>query len=75
MTTILGVVVALQAAVIGYGLQKFYQTWSRLWAVTKNIFNLLKSKFKKGKEVEEKKAKEIQLKVRKSSLKRLGQIL
>ena len=75
MTTILGVVVALQAAVIGYGLQKFYQTWSRLWAVTKNIFNLLKRKFKKGKEVEEKKAKEIQLKVRKSSLKRLGQIL
>ena len=75
MTTILGVVVALQAAVIGYGLQKFYQTWSRLWVVTKNIFNLLKSKFKKGKEVEEKKAKEIQLKVRKSSLKRLGQIL
>ena len=75
MTTILGVVVALQAAVIGYGLQKFYQTWSRLWAVTKNIFNLLKRKFKKGKEVEEKKAMEIQLKVRKSSLKRLGQIL
>ena len=75
MTITLAVVAALQAAVIGYGLQKFYQTWSRLWAVTKNIFNLLKSKFKKGKEVEEKKAKEIQLKVRKSSLKRLGQIL
>ena len=72
-------VAALQAAVIGYGLQKFYQTWSRLWVATKVLFNLLKNKLKKEEveEVEEKqkKGKEIQLKVRKSSLKRLGQIL
>ena len=42
----------------------------------KNIFNLLKSKLKKGKAEEDKekqkKGKEIQLKVRKSSLKRFG---
>ena len=64
-------VAALQAAVIAYGMQKFYQTWSRLWVVIKNVFNLLKSKWKKDeKEVEEKKAKDIQLKIRKSSLKR-----
>ena len=69
-------VAALQAAVIAYGMQKFYQTWSRLWAVVKNVFNLLKSKWKKGeKEVEEKKAKDIELKIKKSSLKRFGQIL
>ena len=66
-------VAALQAAVIAYGMQKFYQTWSRLWAVVKNVFNLLKSKWKRGeKEVEKKKAKDIRLKVRKSSLKRLA---
>ena len=64
-------VAALQAAVIAYGMQKFYQTWSRSWVVIKNVFNLLKSKWKKDeKEVEEKKAKDIQLKIRKSSLKR-----
>ena len=69
-------VAALQAAVIGYGLQKFYQTWSRLWVVVKTIFNLVKSKIgRKEKEAEEKKEKDIRLKVRKSSLKRLGQIL
>ena len=74
MTTILGVVAAVQTVVIMYGLEKFYQTWSRSWVVVKNIFNLLKSKLKKEK-AEEKKANEIQLKVRKSTLKRLGQIL
>ena len=64
-------VAALQAAVIAYGMQNFYQTWSRSWVVIKNVFNLLKSKWKKDeKEVEEKKAKDIQLKIRKSSLKR-----
>ena len=69
-------VAALQAAVIGYGLQKFYQTWSRLWVVVKTIFNLVKSKIgRKEKEAEEKKEKDIRLKVRKSSLKRLGQII
>ena len=74
MTITLAVVAALQAAVIAYGLQKFYQTWSRLWAATKNIFNLLKSKFKKEKSEEKQKqnGKEIQLKTRKSSLKRFG---
>ena len=73
MTIALAVVAALQAAVIGYGLQKFYQTWSRLWVVVKTIFNLVKSKIgKKEKEVDEKKEKDIRLKVRKSSLKRLA---
>ena len=74
MTTILGVVAAIQTVVIGYGLEKFYQTWSRTWAVLKNIFNLLKSKFKKEKseEKQKQKGKEIQLKTRKSSLKRFG---
>ena len=67
-------VAAVQTVVIMYGLEKFYQTWSRSWVVVKNIFNLLKSKLKKEK-AEEKKANEIQLKVRKSTLKRLGQIL
>ena len=74
MTTILGVVAAVQTVVIMYGLENFYQTWSRSWVVVKNIFNLLKSKLKKEK-AEEKKADKIQLKVRKSTLKRLGQIL
>ena len=73
MTIALAVVAALQAAVIGYGLQKFYQTWSRLWVVVKTIFNLVKIKIeKKEKEVDEKKEKDIRLKVRKSSLKRLA---
>ena len=67
-------VAAVQTVVIMYGLEKFYQTWSRSWVVVKSIFNLLKSKLKKEK-AEEKKANEIQLKVRKSTLKRLGQIL
>ena len=67
-------VAALQTAVIAYGLQKHYKTWSRTWVAVKMIFNLLKSKLKKEKEVEEKR-KDLQLKMRKSSLKRLGQIL
>ena len=74
MATVLGVVAALQSIVICYGLEKFYQTWSRSWAAVKSIFNLLKSKFKKEKS-EEKKGKDIEPKIRKSSLKRLGQIL
>ena len=73
MTTILGVVAALQSIVICYGLEKFYQTWSRSWAAVKSIFNFVKSKIGK-KEVEKKKGKD-ELKIRKSSLKRLGQIL
>ena len=64
-------VAAIQSAVIAYGLEKFYQTWSRTWVATKNIFNLAKAKIGK-KKVEEKKEKEIQLKIRKSSLKRFG---
>ena len=69
----MAVVAALQTAVIAYGLQKFYQTWSRMWAATKSIFNLLKSKLKKEKEIEKnEKSKNIELKVRKSSLKRFG---
>ena len=69
-------IAAIQTAVIGYGLEKHYQTFSRLWVVVKMIFNLLKSKLKKEK-TEEKREKpnEIQLKIQKSSLKRLGQIL
>ena len=40
---------------------------------SKNVFNLLKSKWKRDeKEVGEKKAKDIELKIRKSSLKRFG---
>ena len=68
---------AIQTVVIGYGLQKHYQTWTRTWAVMKIVFNLLKSKIgTKGKVEEDKeKGKTIQLKVRKSSLKRVGQIL
>ena len=65
-------VAAIQSAVIAYGLEKFYQTWSRTWMATKNIFNLAKAKIGK-KKVEEKKEKEIQLKIRKSSLKRFGE--
>ena len=72
MTTILGVVAAIQSAVIAYGLEKFYQTWSRTWVATKNIFNLAKAKIGKKKVEEKKKEKEIQLKIRKSSLKRFG---
>ena len=64
----------IQSVVIMYGLEKFYKTWSRSWVVIKAIFNLLTSKLKKEK-AEEKKADKIQLKVRKSTLKRLGQIL
>ena len=66
-------VAALQTVVICYGLEKFYQTWLRSWVVVKAIFNLLKSKLKKEKEVEEKKkTNDVRLKVRKSSLKRFG---
>ena len=65
-------VAAVQSVVIGYGLEKFYQTWSRSWVILKNIFNLLKSKLKR-KDEEKKNPKESQLKERKSSLKRLGQ--
>ena len=67
-------VAAVQSVVIGYGLEKFYQTWSRSWVILKNIFNLLKSKLKR-KDEEKKNPKEIQLKERKSSLKRFGAIL
>ena len=74
MTITLTGVAAIQSVVIGYGLEKFYKTWSRSWIVIKAIFNLLISKLKKEK-TEEKKPNEIQLKIRKSSLKRLGQIL
>ena len=73
LTITLAVVAAIQTVVIGYGLEKFYQTWSRSWVAIKMIFNLLKSKLKKEKEAEEK--KDIRLKVRKSSLKRSGSIL
>ena len=69
-------VAVIQTAVIGYGLEKHYQTFSRLWVVVKTIFNLLKNKLTKGeKEPEEKKEKrpnDIQLKIRKSSFKRFG---
>ena len=65
-------VAAIQSAVIAYGLEKFYQTWSRTWVATKNIFNLAKAKIGKKKVEEKKKEKEIQLKIRKSSLKRFG---
>ena len=77
MTVTLAVIAAIQTVVIGYGLQKHYQTFSRFWVVVTTIFNLLKSKLKKGKaeEDKEKERKNIELKLRKSSLKRLGQIL
>ena len=70
-------IAAIQMVVIGYGLQKHYQTFSRSWVVIMVIFNLLKSKLKKGnveedKEKEKEKGKNIELKVRKSSLKRFG---
>ena len=75
MTITLAVVAALQTVVIGYGLQKHYETFSRSWVVVKTIFNFVKSKIiKKGKVEEEKeKGKDIRLKVRKSSLKRFGE--
>ena len=67
---------AIQTVVIGYGLEKFYQTWSRTWVVVKSIFNFVKSKIGiKERKVEEKKEKDVELKIRKSSLKRFGQIL
>ena len=71
----LGVLSAIQSAVIIYGLEKFYQTWSRLWVVIKAVFNLLKAKIGKKEVDEKKKSKDIQMKVRKSSLKRSGSIL
>ena len=74
MTITLAVVAVAQTVVIGYGLEKHYQTFSRFWVVLKTIFNLLKSKLKKEKEVEKEKekSKDIQLRIRKSSLKRFG---
>ena len=64
-------VAALQTAVICYGLQKFYQTFSRTWIVVKAAFNMVKSKVgRKEKEADEK--EDIRLKIRKSSLKRFG---
>ena len=74
LTITLAVVAALQTAVIVFGLEKHYQTFSRFWAAVKTVFNLLKSKLKKEK-TEEKKGKDIQMKIRKSSLKRFGKIL
>ena len=73
LTITLAVVAALQSVVIAYGLQKFYQTFSRTWLAVKTVFNLLKSKLKKEK-IEEKKEKpkDLQLKIRKSSLKMFG---
>ena len=71
MTVTLAIISAVQTIVIGYGLEKFYQTWSRSWVLFKNMFNLLKSKLKKEKKVE-KKQKDLQLKIRKSSFKRFG---
>ena len=62
-------------AVICYGLQKHYEFWSRTWVVVKAVFNLLKAKIGTKKVEEIKNPNEIQLKVRKSSLKRLEQIL
>ena len=73
LTIILAVVTAVQMVVIGYGLEKFYSTWSRSWVATKNIFNLLKSKLKKRKVEEKPKGKDIELKIRKSSFKRFGE--
>ena len=74
LTITLAVVAALQTVVIVFGLEKHYQTFSRFWAAVKTVFNLLKSKIgKKGKVEEEKeKGKDIQMKKRKSSFKRLG---
>ena len=66
-------VAALQAVVIGYGVQKHYQTWTRMWVAVKNIFNLLKSKLKRKENEEKQKEKAIKLKIRKSSLKRFGE--
>ena len=72
----MAVVAAIQMAVIGYGLERHYQTFSRTWVVVRTFFNLVKSNIgKKEKEVEEKekeKGKDIQIKIRKSSLKRFG---
>ena len=73
LTIILAVVTAVQTVVIGYGLEKFYSTWSRSWVATKNIFNLLKSKLKKRKVEEKPKGKDIELNIRKSSFKRFGE--
>ena len=77
MTVTLAVVAALQTVVIGYGLEKHYQTFSRLWMVIKNIWKLAKSKSGKKEKAEKvnEKAKNIQMKIRKSSLKRFAQIL
>ena len=72
MTITLAVVAALQAVVIGYGLQKHYQTWTGLWVAVKSIFNLLKSKLKRKENEEKPTGKNIKLKIRKSSLKRFG---
>ena len=78
MTITLAVVAAVQSLVIAYGLQKHYEFWSRTWAVTKMLFNVLKSKIERKEakvETEKEKSKDVQLKIRKSSLKRFGQIL
>ena len=55
-----------------YWAQIHYEFWTKSWAGLKNICIFLKNKIWK-KEVEEKeKPKDIQLKLRKSSLKRFG---
>ena len=69
-------VAALQSIVIAYGLQKHYDFWSRTWAVVKMLFNVMKSKVGRKEtniETKKEKAKEVQLKIRKSSLKRFGE--
>ena len=78
LTITLAVVAALQSVVIAYGLQKHYEFWSRTWAVAKMLFNVVKSKIERKEakvETEKEKSKDVQLKIRKSSLKRFGQIL
>ena len=75
MTITLAVVAALQSVVIAYGLQKHYEFWSRTWAVAKMLFNVVKSKLERKEtkvEKEKEKSKDIRLKVRKSSFKRLA---
>ena len=69
-------VAALQSIVIAYGLQKHYDFWSRTWTVVKMLFNVMKSKVGRKEtniETKKEKAKEVQLKIRKSSLKRFGE--
>ena len=78
MTVVFGLMAGAQTILNMYWAQIHYEFWTKSWAGFKNTCIFLKNKIwkKEAKEAKEaEKPKDIQLKVRKSSHKRLGQIL